>query len=164
MLFYTRKGSSQRGPLLSFFPFSTEEGEHDEHGGEQGGNQAHHGDLGVDGRARGILEGVADGIADDGRLVRVRALAAEVAGLDELLGVVPQAAGVGHKQRQQQTAYNIPKQESADCQRSADQSYNHRGRNGHSSCGNQFFYYCTIFIKITVVFLFKIYYNSLRHT
>ena len=49
----------------------------------------------VDRRAGGILVGVADGVAGHGRLVRVRALAAVVAFLDVLLGVVPDTANRG---------------------------------------------------------------------
>lgn len=66
----------------------------DEEGGDQGGHQGHHGDLGVDGGAGRVLEGVADGVADDGGLVGVRALAALVAGFNVFLAVVPQAARV----------------------------------------------------------------------
>mmetsp|Transcript_23122 Transcript_23122/g.71494 ORF Transcript_23122/g.71494 Transcript_23122/m.71494 type:complete len:698 (+) Transcript_23122:341-2434(+) len=55
----------------------------------------------VDRRARSVLERVAHGVADDGRLVRIRALAANEAcvlrgaRLKVLLGVVPRATGVG---------------------------------------------------------------------
>src|SRR6516225_6554748 len=55
----------------------------------------------VERRAGGVLEGVADGVADDGRGVGIRTLAEqlavvvlEVARLDVLLGVVPRAAAV----------------------------------------------------------------------
>src|SRR5271155_1776070 len=46
-------------------------------------------DQRVDGRAGGILVGIADRIAGDGRFVRLRALATIVAFLDVLLGIVP---------------------------------------------------------------------------
>jgi hypothetical protein len=45
---------------------------------------------------RGVLEGVADGVADDGGRVQVGALLLQL-DLDDLLGVVPGAAGVGHE-------------------------------------------------------------------
>ena len=51
----------------------------------------------VDGRAGGVLERVTDGVADDRRLVGGRSLAAVVAVLDQLLGVVPGAARVGQE-------------------------------------------------------------------
>ena len=121
----------------TFFPFSTEEGEHDEHGGEHGGNQAHHGNLGVDGGAGGVLEGVAHGVANDGRLVGVAALAALGAGLNVLLGVVPQAAGVGHEQSQQQAADDIAQQEAANGAGAADEAYDDGGDNGHQTGGDQ---------------------------
>src|SRR5438093_13559497 len=43
-------------------------------------------------RSGGILERVADRVADDGRFVRRTSFAAEIAGLDEFLRVVPYAA------------------------------------------------------------------------
>src|SRR5881397_4431984 len=43
-------------------------------------------------RSGGILERVADRVADDGRFVRRTSFAAEIAGLDEFLRVVPGAA------------------------------------------------------------------------
>src|SRR3989338_8796936 len=46
----------------------------------------------VDRRAGGVLVGIAHGVAGHGRLVRVRAFAAEMIVLDVLLGVVPGAA------------------------------------------------------------------------
>src|SRR5262249_57810136 len=47
---------------------------------------------------RGVLEGIADGVADDGGGVEVGALLLEL-DLDDLLRVVPGAAGVGHEDR-----------------------------------------------------------------
>ena len=58
-------------------------------------DQVHHLDQRVQGRSGGVLERVADGVADDGRLVGLGALAAVVAVLDVLLGVVPRPTGVG---------------------------------------------------------------------
>src|SRR6476469_11021781 len=51
-------------------------------------------DQHVERRARGVLERIADGVADDCRLVGVGPLAAVDAGLDVLLRVVPGAAAV----------------------------------------------------------------------
>src|SRR5690606_21434629 len=51
-------------------------------------------DQRVDRGAGGVLVGVADGVADHAGGVRLRALAAVVAVLDVLLGVVPGAAAV----------------------------------------------------------------------
>ena len=70
-------------------------------GGDQQRDQVHDLDQRVDRGAGGVLERVAHGVADDGRLVRGRALAAVVAVLDQLLGVVPGAAGVGQEHRHQ---------------------------------------------------------------
>ena len=50
--------------------------------------------------ARGVLERVAHGVADDRGLVLLGPLATVVAGLDVLLGVVPRAAGVRHEDRE----------------------------------------------------------------
>src|SRR5579859_7357929 len=66
----------------------------------------------------GILEGVADGIADDARLVsegflgkHVALIILEEARLDVLLGVVPGAAAVIHYQRHQDAADSTNHQE-----------------------------------------------------
>jgi predicted transposase YdaD len=50
----------------------------------------------VHGDRRRVLEGIADGVADDARRVERGALLLEL-DLDELLRVVPSAAGVGHE-------------------------------------------------------------------
>ena len=106
-------------------------------GGQKGGDQRHHGDLGVDGRAGRVLEGVADGIAGDGRLVGLGALAALVACLNVFLGIVPEAAGVGHKQGQQKAAGDIAQEETADGGRAADKAHGDGGDDGHQAGGNQ---------------------------
>src|SRR6185503_5006545 len=54
-------------------------------------------DQRVDRRARGVLVGIADGVAGHRCLVGLGALAAEVAFLDVLLGVVPGAAAGTHR-------------------------------------------------------------------
>src|SRR3954453_14856961 len=66
-----------------------DDGRRDEHG-----HQVHHLDGRVDRRAGSALERVADRVTDDGRGVRLAALAAVVAVLDHLLRVVPGTAGV----------------------------------------------------------------------
>src|SRR6185437_7888947 len=53
----------------------------------------------IDGRARRVLVGIADRIAGDRRLVGFRTLAAVIAVLDELLGIVPGAAARRHRDR-----------------------------------------------------------------
>src|SRR5579859_1045791 len=53
-------------------------------------------DQRINSRARRVLVGVPHGVARDRRLVGVGTLAAEVAVLDVLLGVVPGAAARGH--------------------------------------------------------------------
>ena len=57
-------------------------------------HQVHDLDERVERGAGGVLEGVADRVADDRRLVGLGALAAVVAVLDVLLGVVPRPARV----------------------------------------------------------------------
>ena len=66
----------------------------DDRGQDEQRDQVHHLDHRVQRRAGRVLEGVADGVADDGGLVGLRALAALVAVLDVLLGVVPRATRV----------------------------------------------------------------------
>ena len=69
----------------------------DDQAGEDDGDHVHQFDEDVQGRSGGVLEGVADGVPDDGGLVGIGAFAAVLAGFDEFLGVVPGAAGVGHE-------------------------------------------------------------------
>ena len=64
---------------------------------ENSGNNGHELDKDVDGRTGGILERIADGVADNGCLVGIGALAAVVAFLNVLLCVIPCAACVGHE-------------------------------------------------------------------
>lgn len=64
---------------------------------ENGGDDGHELDEDVDGRARGVLERIANGVADNSCMMGIGALAAVMAGLDELLGVVPGTAGVSHE-------------------------------------------------------------------
>ena len=71
--------------------------------GDQHRDEVHHLDQRVDRRAGGVLERVADGVADDGRRVRLGALAAVGAVLDDLLRVVPRPAGVGQEHRHEHT-------------------------------------------------------------
>ena len=60
---------------------------------DEDGDDIDHLDHGVDGGSGGILVGIADGVAGDRGLVGVAVFAAVVAFLDELLGIVPCAAG-----------------------------------------------------------------------
>ena len=73
----------------------------DEQGGQHQRDRGEQLDEDVERRAGGVLERIADRVADDGRRVGLRALAEdvavlvlEVARLDVLLGVVPCAAAV----------------------------------------------------------------------
>ena len=91
--------------------------------GEKRSNQRDHGDLSVDGRTGGILEGIADSITDNRSLVGVAALAAFVACFNILLGVVPQTTCVGHKESEKQTAYDVAEQESGNSLGTADDTY-----------------------------------------
>ena len=76
-------------------------GEAQQHRSQHQGDHAHQLDENVHGRTRGVLEGVTNGVAHDRGLVVVTTLAAKMAFLDVLLGVVPGAAAVGHEQGQE---------------------------------------------------------------
>ena len=69
----------------------------------------------IDGGARRVLVGIADGVAGHRRLVGVGALAAVVAVFDVLLGVVPRAAARGHRDRDEQARHDHAEQHRADC-------------------------------------------------
>ena len=72
-------------------------------------NQRHNGgklDQDVEGRTRGILERIADGVTSDSVLVSAGALAelgAETTGFDVLLRVIPGTTSVGHRDRELNT-------------------------------------------------------------
>ena len=79
--------------------------------GEYDGNGGAELDKDVEGGAGGILERIANGVANNSSLVLVAALAAVVAALDVLLGIVPSAAGVGHEYCNSETGYGNAGQE-----------------------------------------------------
>lgn len=68
---------------------SLEEGPGDGEAGHHDGHHRHQFDEDVEARAGGVLEGVANGVADHCGLVHFAALAAEVAFLNIFLGIVP---------------------------------------------------------------------------
>src|SRR5215831_16652566 len=69
---------------------------------DQDRDDVYHLDHGVDRRAGSVLEGVAHRVTGDGGLVRLGALAAQVALFDELLGIVPGCPAAGHEQGQEE--------------------------------------------------------------
>ena len=70
---------------------------------EYDGNNGHQFDEDVQGRTGGILERIADGVADDGVFMRLGAFAAEVSVFNVFLCVIPGATGVGHGNCHQNT-------------------------------------------------------------
>ena len=80
-------------------------GEHDGNGGDQLDQDVQRG-------AGGVLEGVAHGVADNGGLVVVAALAAVVSFFDMFLGVVPGASRIGHEDRQYEPGSQAADQQS----------------------------------------------------
>lgn len=115
----------------------TKEGECDEEGREQGGHQGNDSDLGIDGRAGSILEGITYSIADDSCLVGIAALAALMTGFNIFLGVVPEAARIGHEQCQQQAGDDVAQQETANRLGAADDADYDGGKDAHQTGGNQ---------------------------
>ena len=114
----------------------------DEHGSEDDRHDGHKLDEDVDRGTGGVLERVADGIADDGGLMRVRAFAAVRAALDILLCVIPRAAGIGHVYGEQdagdegaseQTAERGRAEQDADKQRADDRE--EAGNDQLAQCG-----------------------------
>ena len=101
-------GASRYGMLRVLYAERlTEDGEADKQSRQQGSNQGYNGDLGIDGRTGSILEGVAYGVADNGSLMSFAALTAFMTGFHVLLGVVPEAAGVGHEEGDQKTGNDV---------------------------------------------------------
>ena len=110
---------------------------HDD-GRDDQGHQVHDLDHRVQRRAGRIFQRVADGIADNGRLVIFAVLAAVVAVFDILLGVVPGPAGVGHEHRLQQAGENDAGQEAAQRLFLQQQAHGDRRQDGDQAQRNQF--------------------------
>src|SRR5207247_237816 len=89
----------------------------------------------VDGGTRRILARVADRVAGDGGLVRVRALAPLF--LDVLLGVVPRTAAAGHGDGHEEPGHDRPEQHATQGYRPEDEAHQNgrehgdRGRHHH---------------------------------
>ena len=117
---------------------SANKGEHDKHRGQQGGHQAHHSDLGVDGGTGGILEGVAHRVADDGSLVGIAALAAlrrRPLCTSWQLSHRPPALDMNRAISRPLTI--LPSRKPPMAGGAADKAHDHRGDDGHQTGGNQ---------------------------
>ena len=82
-------------------------------------------DEDIERRTRRVLEGIAHRIAHDRRLVAVGALAAEVALLDHLLGVVPRTAGIGHEDRQHEARTEAADEQSHHARHAENEAHGH---------------------------------------
>ena len=91
-------------PLLQQVEAGDEAGKHNGHGGHQLDEDVQRG-------PGSILEGVAHGVADDGGLVALLALASMVPGFNVLFRVVPGAARVGHEHRHGEAGDGHPAQQ-----------------------------------------------------
>ena len=87
---------------------------HDEQRAEGQRDDRHEVDEDVHRRTGGILERVADGVADNGSLVSLGALATMVAALDVLLSIIPSATGVRHEDGEQHARRNGAGEETAE--------------------------------------------------
>src|SRR5690554_1674137 len=74
-----------------------------EQGCEDQGNDGHQLDKDIDGRTRGVLEGVAHGVAYNGSGMSFGSLTAMGSTFDIFLGIVPGAASVGHEDSHENT-------------------------------------------------------------
>src|SRR5688572_29873505 len=79
---------------------------HDHHAGQEQSHEVHDLDKWVESRSGSVLEWISDGVANDARLVRLASLPAVHAVLDELFGVVPNAARVGQQYRHELSGKN----------------------------------------------------------
>src|SRR5947209_6626238 len=85
----------------------------------------------VDGGTRRILARVADRVAGDGGLVRVRTLTSLL--LDVLLGVVPRAAAAGHGDGHEEPGHDRPEQHATQGDRPEDEAYQDGREHGDRS-------------------------------
>ena len=108
-----------------------------EDGGEGEGKDGHELDEDVEGGARGVLAGVADGVTNNSSLVGFALLAAEDAlVLNVLLGVVPGAAGVGHHDSKDKAGGDGTSEEAAEAV-GADQETNGDGGEDGDGAGEE---------------------------
>src|SRR5260370_16848296 len=98
-------------------------------GADQDGNDIDDFDHWVDRGPGGVLVGIAGGVACDGGRMRLRSLAAVVAVLDVLLGVVPGATTRRHLDRQEDPGHDSPNEHAAE--RLGPQGEAHQQRRGH---------------------------------
>ena len=124
-----------RGCRPYFSPRSLQEGVIHDQTCEHDGHHAQQLDEDVDGGAGGVLEGIAHGVAHDAGLVALAALAAEVARLDVLLGVVPCAAGVSHVDRHEEAGNGGTGQQTDHTLEA--QHHTHDDRRDHGDHGGQ---------------------------
>src|SRR5271157_240171 len=90
----------------------------DDPGDRQQRHHVHDLDQRVERQAGRVLERIADSVAGDSRLVPLGALAGRLGArlvLDQLLGIVPGAAGVGHEHGEQLSDYDHARQVAAQC-------------------------------------------------
>ena len=113
-------------------------GQADDRREDQQRHEVHHLDERVERRAGGVLERVADGVADDGGLVGVRALAALVAVLDVLLGVVPRPTGVRQVVGHQLAGEDDGGEEGAEGRVADAEADDHRREHGEQRRGDEF--------------------------
>ena len=95
-------------------------------------------DQRVDRRTGGILVRIADGVARDSRLVRIRALAAAIAVLDILLRVVPGAATGGHRDGDKQARDDCAEQEAAERLGTEQQTHDERHQDRQQARNDHF--------------------------
>src|SRR5699024_7447542 len=86
---------------------------------------------------RGVLEGVTDGVTDDGRLVCLGALPSVVAVLHELLRVVPGPAGVGEEHGHEDTCGDGASEEGYDRRIDESEADRDRGEDREEPGGDQ---------------------------
>ena len=131
LYFTSDKILCQDKPVQNRTQILSKDREHDEYARQKRRDQRDNGDLGVDRRSGGIFERVADGVADDGGLMGLAALAALFARFDVLFRVVPQPAGVAHEERKEEPRDDVPEQKTADGERPADDADDDGGNDAH---------------------------------
>ena len=106
-----------------------------EDGNGNQGDGGHDLDEDVQAGADGILQRIADGVANNGGIVcgRALAVACDGTGLDVLLGIVPSAAGVTGEDSQHDSGNGGTDEQTADELRSEDEAGNNGNEDSHES-------------------------------
>ena len=104
---------------------------------EQNGKSCHHNtnhrhqlDEDIEGRTRGVFEGIANRITNDGGFVSEGALTSEMTFFNHLLGIIPSSTSICHKDSEREATGESTDQQTKDTSNTQYATYYNRYSNG----------------------------------